>query len=153
MHAVCAFSLFSERDRCCVLEEILVIQGLEVEGGHAASDSIEEKLLANRFLAFGGNHEAIANIGDPVPGLTLAAYSQQCTSSCTTIPILVFMTVCVALSCTFQDGLEVYLPMAGLVDKDKERARLEKQAAKLTKDMEVLEKRLSGSNFVQKVRR
>lgn len=41
--------------------------------------------------------------------------------------------------------------MAGLVDKDKERARLEKQAAKLTKDMEVLEKRLSGSNFVEKV--
>ncbi|CBJ31846.1 Valine--tRNA ligase [Ectocarpus siliculosus] len=49
-----------------------------------------------------------------------------------------------------QDGLEVYLPMAGLVDKDKERARLEKQAGKLTKDMEVLEKRLSGSNFVEK---
>lgn len=52
-----------------------------------------------------------------------------------------------------QDGLEVYLPMAGLVDKDKERARLEKQAGKLTKDMEVLEKRLSGSNFVEKARR
>lgn len=50
-----------------------------------------------------------------------------------------------------QDGLEVYLPMAGLVDKDKERARLEKQAGKLTKDIEVLEKRLSGSNFVEKV--
>ncbi|CAM9542848.1 unnamed protein product [Pylaiella littoralis] len=49
-----------------------------------------------------------------------------------------------------QDGLEVYLPMAGLVDKKKERARLEKQAGKLTKDMEVLEKRLSGSNFVEK---
>lgn len=46
----------------------------------------------------------------------------------------------------------MYLPMAGLVDKDKERARLEKQAGKLTKDMEVLEKRLSGSNFVEKVR-
>lgn len=45
----------------------------------------------------------------------------------------------------------MYLPMAGLVDKEKERARLEKQAGKLTKDMEVLEKRLSGSNFVEKV--
>ena len=50
-----------------------------------------------------------------------------------------------------QDGLEAYLPMAGLVDKEKERARLEKQAAKLTKDMEVLETRLGGSNFVVKV--
>lgn len=50
-----------------------------------------------------------------------------------------------------QDGLEAYLPMAGLVDKEKERARLEKQAAKLTKDMEVLETRLGGSNFVEKV--
>lgn len=45
----------------------------------------------------------------------------------------------------------MYLPMAGLVDKEKERARLEKQAGKLTKDMEVLENRLSGSNFVEKV--
>lgn len=52
-----------------------------------------------------------------------------------------------------QDGLEAYLPMAGLVDKEKERARLEKQAAKLTKDMEVLETRLGGSNFVEKVYR
>lgn len=52
---------------------------------------------------------------------------------------------------TLQDGLEAYLPMAGLVDKEKERARLEKQAGKLTKDMEVLEKRLAGSNFVEKV--
>ena len=41
--------------------------------------------------------------------------------------------------------------MAGLVDKEKERGRLEKQAAKLTKDMEVLETRLRGSNFVEKV--
>lgn len=51
-----------------------------------------------------------------------------------------------------QDGLEVHLPMAGLVDKEKERARLEKQAAKLTKDIEMLETRLSGSNFVEKVK-
>lgn len=50
-----------------------------------------------------------------------------------------------------QDGLEAYLPMAGLVDKDKERARLDKQAQKLEKDIEVLEKRLGGSNFVEKV--
>lgn len=51
-----------------------------------------------------------------------------------------------------QDGLEVYLPMAGLVDKEKERARLEKQAEKLSKDAEALENRLAGSNFVEKVR-
>lgn len=57
------------------------------------------------------------------------------------------MCVCVCE----QDGLEVYLPMAGLVDKEKERARLLKQAEKLTKDMEVLETRLGGSNFVKKV--
>lgn len=41
--------------------------------------------------------------------------------------------------------------MSGLVDKEKERARLEKQALKLGKDIEVLEKRLSGSNFAEKV--
>lgn len=51
-----------------------------------------------------------------------------------------------------QDGLEVYLPLAGLVDKEKERARLKKQAEKLVKEVEALENRLSGSNFVEKVR-
>lgn len=41
--------------------------------------------------------------------------------------------------------------MDGLVDKDQERARLEKQAAKMSKDIEGLEKRLGGSNFLEKV--
>lgn len=50
-----------------------------------------------------------------------------------------------------QDGVQVYLPMAGLVDKEKERSRLLKQAEKLIKDMEMLKTRLGGSNFVEKV--
>lgn len=41
--------------------------------------------------------------------------------------------------------------MAGLVDKEKERSRLLKQAEKLIKDMEMLKTRLGGSNFVEKV--
>lgn len=41
--------------------------------------------------------------------------------------------------------------MDGLVDKDQEKARLEKQAAKMLKDIEGLEKRLGGSNFLEKV--
>lgn len=63
--------------------------------------------------------------------------------------INVYCTLMVLLC--VKDGLEVYLPMAGLVDKEKEMARLEKQSGKLAKDIEVLEKRLSGSNFVEKV--
>ena len=49
-----------------------------------------------------------------------------------------------------QDGLEAYLPLADLMDADKERARLCKQAKKLEAEIEKLEKRLSGPGFADK---
>ena len=49
-----------------------------------------------------------------------------------------------------QDGLEAYLPLADLMDADKERARLGKQAKKLEAEIEKLEKRLNGPGFADK---
>lgn len=49
-----------------------------------------------------------------------------------------------------EDGLEVFLPMDDLVDKDKEIQRLNKQAEKLMKDIEVLQKRLETKGFIDK---
>jgi len=46
--------------------------------------------------------------------------------------------------------LEVYLPLAELVDADKEKKRLGKQRDKLAKDVLGLEKRMESSNFVAK---
>lgn len=49
-----------------------------------------------------------------------------------------------------QDGVEAYLPMAGLVDIEKERQRLEKQSAKLEKEIAKLAGRLKSKGFVDK---
>jgi len=49
-----------------------------------------------------------------------------------------------------QEGVEAYLPMAGLVDIEKEKQRLEKQSAKLAKEIEKLAGRLQSKGFVDK---
>jgi valyl-tRNA synthetase len=55
-----------------------------------------------------------------------------------------------AVHLVIADGLDVWLPMSGLVDTEKERARLTKQADKLTKDIAVLQGRLTSQGFVDK---
>lgn len=49
-----------------------------------------------------------------------------------------------------QDGVEVYLPLSGLIDPVKERARLEKQSSKLEKEIEKLLSRLESKGFTDK---
>jgi len=49
-----------------------------------------------------------------------------------------------------EDGLEVFLPMAALVDSAKELLRLGKQADKLRKDIDGLESRLVSKGFADK---
>ena len=51
---------------------------------------------------------------------------------------------------TVRDGVEVFLPLAGIVDPAKESARLQKQAAKLEKEIGGLAGRLSSPKFVEK---
>ncbi len=48
------------------------------------------------------------------------------------------------------DGLEIFIPMAGLIDKDAELARLNKEIIKLEKDKQVVSGKLSNTNFVKK---
>ena len=47
-------------------------------------------------------------------------------------------------------GIEVYLPLAGLIDVVKETQRLEKELAALTKDVERVEGKLSNEGFLAK---
>lgn len=49
-----------------------------------------------------------------------------------------------------QDGVEAYLPLAGLIDPEKERKRLEKQSTKLGKEIEKLSARLNSPGFTDK---
>lgn len=49
-----------------------------------------------------------------------------------------------------QDGIEVILPLSGLLDPVKERKRLQKQVEKLDKEIENLAARLSAKGFVDK---
>ena len=47
-------------------------------------------------------------------------------------------------------GAEVYVPLEGILDLTSERDRLQKEIAKLSKDIEVFSKKLSNKNFVDK---
>lgn len=48
------------------------------------------------------------------------------------------------------DGLDAYLPLRGILDVEKERARLEKQLEKVEKDLAGLLKRLNAPGFAEK---
>jgi valyl-tRNA synthetase len=48
------------------------------------------------------------------------------------------------------DGIEAFLPMKGMLDVDKERARLEKQLGKINKDLDGLRRRLDAPAFAGK---
>ncbi|PXW90041.1 valyl-tRNA synthetase [Streptohalobacillus salinus] len=47
-------------------------------------------------------------------------------------------------------GAEIFLPLAGLIDIDKELARLQQEYEKLTKEVERVDKKLSNPGFVNK---
>ena len=49
-----------------------------------------------------------------------------------------------------REGLEAYLPLAGLFDPAKEADRLRKQQAKLQKELGALQGRLGNASFVDK---
>jgi len=49
-----------------------------------------------------------------------------------------------------QDGVEVFLPLSGLIDPEKERARLTKQQGKLQIEIEKLAGRLNSKGFADK---
>jgi valyl-tRNA synthetase len=49
-----------------------------------------------------------------------------------------------------QDGVEAYLPLAGLIDPEVERKRLERQTEKLAKEIQKLAGQLKSSGFVDK---
>ena len=44
---------------------------------------------------------------------------------------------------------EIYVPLAGLIDIDKEKGRLEKERAKVSKEIEMFDKKFSDGNFVK----
>jgi valyl-tRNA synthetase len=47
-------------------------------------------------------------------------------------------------------GLEIILPLAGLINIDEEIARLEKELDKLTKEVDRVQKKLSNEGFIKK---
>jgi valyl-tRNA synthetase len=45
---------------------------------------------------------------------------------------------------------EIYVPLEGVIDIDKEKDRLDKQIAKLSKELEGKRRKLSNKDFVEK---
>ena len=50
------------------------------------------------------------------------------------------------------DGIEIVVPFADLIDIDEERARLDKNIAKITKDLEGSRRKLGNPNFVSRAK-
>ncbi|MCL2325259.1 MAG: valine--tRNA ligase [Proteobacteria bacterium] len=50
------------------------------------------------------------------------------------------------------DGVEIVIPFAGLIDMEEERGRLDKNIAKLTKDVEASRKKLDNPSFVERAK-
>ena len=48
------------------------------------------------------------------------------------------------------NGAELLIPMAGLVDKDAELARLDKELEKVTKEIDTIESKLANDGFVSR---
>ena len=48
------------------------------------------------------------------------------------------------------DCARIFIPMEQLVDKEKELARLAKEEAKVRRDIEIIQKKLSNEGFVEK---
>jgi valyl-tRNA synthetase len=53
---------------------------------------------------------------------------------------------------TTEGGVDIHLPVEGLVDIDKELARLEKESIKLQEEREKLGKRLADPNFIERAK-
>ena len=47
---------------------------------------------------------------------------------------------------------EVYMPLDGLIDMDAEKSRLDKEIAKITKEVEKAGKKLSNPNFIERAK-
>ena len=47
-------------------------------------------------------------------------------------------------------GVDIYLPLKGLIDLDKEQARLEKEVANMDKEIKRLEGKLGNAGFISK---
>lgn len=50
----------------------------------------------------------------------------------------------------FIGELEIYIPLAGLINKDEEKARLNREIAKVEKELQVLKNKLANESFVAK---
>ena len=48
------------------------------------------------------------------------------------------------------EGVEIYMPLEGIIDLEAERNRLDKKRAELSKGLESVSKKLSNENFVKR---
>ena len=55
-----------------------------------------------------------------------------------------------AAATALADNLELFIPMAGLIDKAAEQTRLEKEIGKLEKELERSQQKLENKNYIAK---
>ena len=125
-----------ERDMQMVMDLILAIRNIRGEMNIAPSLQInvivkvETRELGEHLEKSAGYARTLARIKDLRIGVSEAKPGSVATAVIT--------------------GAEVYVPLEGIIDLTQERDRLQKEIAKMSKDIEVFSKKLSNKNFVDK---
>jgi valyl-tRNA synthetase len=125
-----------ERDMQMVMDLILAIRNIRGEMNIAPSMQIsvivkvETSELGEHLEKCAGYAKTLARIKELRIGVSEAKPASVATAVIT--------------------GAEVYVPLEGLLDLTQERDRLQKEIAKISKDIEVFSKKLSNKNFVDK---
>ena len=125
-----------ERDMQMVMDLILAIRNIRGEMNIAPSlqisviVNVETRELGEHLEKSAGYAKTLARIKELRIGVSEAKPGSVATAVIT--------------------GAEVYVPLEGLLDITQERDRLQKEIAKISKDIEVFSKKLSNKNFVDK---
>ncbi len=125
-----------EQDMKMVMDLILAIRNIRGEMNIAPSMQItvivkvENKELGEHLEKSGGYAKTLARIKE----LRIGVSEEKPKNTATAVI----------------RGAEVYVPLEGILDLTQERDRLQKEIAKISKDIEVFSKKLSNKNFVDK---
>ncbi|WP_196593945.1 valine--tRNA ligase [Pectinatus sottacetonis] len=127
----------SEKNMTAVMETIKVIRNMRAEVNAAP----------------GKKSEVILNFSDEKTQAIFIANKEYLTVLAAAQPITVWKNGSAKpenAMTAVAEGIEIYLPLAGLINVDKEMGRLNKEKTKLDKEIERLAKKLSNKSFLAK---
>jgi valyl-tRNA synthetase len=136
----------AERDFDLIMEIVQGIRNARAEAVRDAPENVKKEMVGRRIEALiaGGTHAAMLK-GEAATIALLARLDPQKLTIEESIGQRLEKTTTLVIG-----GVEVILPLAGLVDLDAERKRLQAEADAAQSEIERIEARLANEEFVQK---